>query len=91
MTNCIACSKPNIKYLGYAVYFKFQAGEILYQRLHLPISGLSEVIGMITCTVFRNIVMESNIVTPAIAIFIKEISIFSKKDKNEYFLFRLLY
>ena len=36
---------------------------------------------MITCTVFRNIVMESNIVTPAIAIFITEIRILSRKNK----------
>ena len=56
---------------------------MLYQRLRLPISGLSEVIGMITCTVFRNIVMESNIVTPAIAIFIKEIKILFVKDRNK--------
>ena len=62
-----------------------QAGEILYQRPHLPIRGLSEVIGMITCTVFRNIVIESNIVTPAIAIFIKKYKILSLKDENKYF------
>ena len=49
--------------------------------LFLPIRGLSEVIGMIICTVLRKIVIESNIVTPAI------VNIFITKNIFYLFLF----
>jgi hypothetical protein len=35
---------------------------------YLPINGLSEVMGMIAETVFKNIVRDSRIVTPAIVV-----------------------
>ena len=39
--------------------------------LYLPIKGLSEVIGIISDTVFRNMVRERRIVTPAIRIWVR--------------------
>jgi hypothetical protein len=36
----------------------------MFQMFQLPINGLSEVIGIISDTVFRNIVKDRRIVTP---------------------------
>jgi hypothetical protein len=38
--------------------------DCILNIIYLPISGLSEVIGMIEDTVFKNIVRESRMVTP---------------------------
>ena len=46
--------------------------------LYLPISGLSEVIGMMEDTVFKNIVRESRMVTP-----VRNLNYQYYKDKNE--------
>ena len=37
---------------------------IKYYAIILPIKGLAEVMGMMLCTVFRNMVIDSSMVTP---------------------------